>query len=668
MTTPQTTDLSSSLASLAMLSLRLKSGMDYLDYLRSFVLEVLRSRTDQFVDARVVQEAVQTDFGLKIPVATFAIYMKRLAREGILKSTSQGQMFQVISPPETSLIVDRTNALTRIAEVTAALAGFANKRYSLTWDERMASELLNDFVRRYSIDFLRFAESRSPLPESATSEKTGTYVVAAFIVGMANEQPHVFESITVLVQSHILANALMCPDLERAPRGFRGLHFLLDTRFAIKLLDLESKIDADSAQSLVGAIKKLRGSLCIFPETKAELRAVLQATIRGMQQSAGRGPVYRELMKRRRGVADVILIERELDERLASLSVSEFPSPAYSEDLYAFQIDERELQDEIENEIDYISQHAADHDIRVVRHIFALRAGNRATSIEEAGYVFLTTNSALSRAVFNFQRKNSDGWISSAVVTDYHLSHLAWLKSPMEVPDLPRAEILATCYAAMKPPESVWNRYIDEVERLRTENKMSERDHEVLRFSANAPDELMDVTRGDVQGINASNVHAILEKLEKKFAADKELLLAQVVQEHEATKKELENARSIAAKRTLALEKATERERALTHENAKRTAEVAELKLKEEEGREREQARKNRFSHIAQRIATYAYILAWIVFGIFGVLSFLTEWSLWSAVPGVIVGVLNIAAGFSGKTIRRFVHRVVANRLSRLVQ
>jgi len=249
---------------------------------------------------------------------------------------------------------------------------------------------------------------------------------------------------------------------------------------------------------------------------------VLKAIIRGMQHGAGRGPVYHELLKRGRGVADVIIAESNLDANLAALSISVFPSPGYGEDTHQFQIDENELRDEIDNEIEFISEGAVEHDIRVVRHIFALRQGKRVSTIEDARYVFLTTNSALSRAAFSYERKNSHGWIFSAVVTDFHLSHLAWLKSPMAASDLPRADILANCYAAMRPDASMWNRYIAELERLRAENKVSERDHEVLRYSLHSPDELMDVTSGDVEGINPANIHRILDRLEKTYAAEKE--------------------------------------------------------------------------------------------------------------------------------------------------
>ncbi len=60
-----------------------------------------------------------------------------------------------------------------------------------------------------------------------------------------------------------------------------------------------------------------------------------------------RGPVCRELLKRGRGVADVILAESNLDRDLAALFVSILPSPRYDESNYLFQIDEAALRPEM---------------------------------------------------------------------------------------------------------------------------------------------------------------------------------------------------------------------------------------------------------------------------------------------------------------------------------
>jgi hypothetical protein len=663
----QPRDLNASLSSLAMLSLRMQAGKDYLDYLRGFVIDALRQVNGEAIDAARVKELVQSEFGLNIPAATFSIYLKRLVKEGIIAATGDGVQYHVKLLPDTTVTADRKAASAQISEVTEELAAFAYQKYSLQWDDIISSGALADFVRQYSIDFLKFAELKSPLPGSASGQESTSYVVAAFITNTAREKPGLFQSIKVLVQSHILSNALMCPDLEKANRGFKGVHFLVDTRFMIKALDLESQYDTENARALLAAIRTLKGIICIFPDTKHELCTVLKAIIRGMQNSAGRGPVYRELLKRRRGVADVILAERNLDASLASLSISVLPNPSYGEHTYAFQIDEAELRDEIDTQIDYISDKAAEHDIHVVRHIFALRKGRSVSSIEDSGYVFLTTNSALSRAAFQYERKNSKGWIFSAVVTDYHLSHLAWLKSPMEVPDLPRVEILANCYAIMRPDESIWNRYLSEVARLKSENKVSEKDHEVLRFSLNAPDELMDVTRGEVEGITAANLHIILQKLERTYAVEKEQKLEQARLAHEETKKSLAELELTAQKIGREQDAALAREKNLEQEKASQEEELWRLKEIASQAKLGEEKRAGRISRIANAIAKAAFIVTGLVFAAIAILAVFSSINGWFGVPAAIVGFFNLWCGFSGNSVEQAVKRRVATWLARFM-
>ncbi len=667
MSEPIPKDLNASLSSLAMLSVQLSTGKDYLDYLHGFVIEALRSVEGDGFDASTVQKAVELQFGLKIPAATYAIFLKRLVKTGVILPTATGLQYRVAKLPTTTVSRDRQAARERIKEVTDELAGFAHSKYSLVWDDRISAQALAEFLRQYSIDFLRFAEAKSPLPEETTNTKTTDYVVASFITNCSKDHPGLFESIKVLVQSHILANALMCPDLEKTPKGFKGVHFLADTRFLLKALDLESRYDTDNARQLLAAIRTLKGVVCIFSETKDELRIVLKSIIKRMQQGAGRGPVCRELLKRGRGVADVILAESNLDRDLAALFVSILPSPRYDESNYLFQIDEAALREEIESEVDYITDRAADHDIRVVRHIFALRKGRKASNIEDSGYVLLTTNAALSRAAFFYEKHNSAGWFFSAVVTDYHLSHLAWLKSPMEVPDLPRAEILANCYATMRPHESFWNRYLVELDRLKNENKMSERDHEVLRFSIHAADELMDVTRGDVEGITDKNLHVVLKKLEKTFAAEKEQALESERSAHEKTKAALASSELTRQKGVQEKEAARLRQAELEKANADRAAEIEKLKKAESDAKAKEERTRSRIDLLANRIAKTAFYVVGFIFAVITVSALFGEISIWLAIPAAIAGFFNLWAGVSGNTVERAVKKWIARRLTQFM-
>jgi hypothetical protein len=55
------------------------------------------------------------------------------------------------------------------------------------------------------------------------------------------------------------------------------------------------------------------------------------------------------------------------------------------------------------------------------------------------------------RAARRFFAAGYDGFTWPLAVLDHDLATLAWLKRPLQAPDLPRKQIIADCYAALRP-------------------------------------------------------------------------------------------------------------------------------------------------------------------------------------------------------------------------
>jgi len=121
MSTNTTPDLNTSLSSLALLSLRLGEGKDYLDYLNGFVIEALHQITTPSFDSVRVQEFINSEFGLRIPAATIAIYLKRLQKAKIIEPTPDGHQFRPLNLPPSSIASDREATRGRINEVITQL-------------------------------------------------------------------------------------------------------------------------------------------------------------------------------------------------------------------------------------------------------------------------------------------------------------------------------------------------------------------------------------------------------------------------------------------------------------------------------------------------------------------------------------------------------------------
>jgi len=99
---------------------------------------------------------------------------------------------------------------------------------------------------------------------------------------------------------------------------------------------------------------------------------------------------------------------------------------------------------------------------------------------------------------------------------------LVWLKKPLKVPDLPRYMIVADCYATLNPPDELWERYLEEIDRLQHEKEISEDDYTVLRHSIEIKRLLMDVTRGDPDAFVVGTIDEVLKRYQAELRADLE--------------------------------------------------------------------------------------------------------------------------------------------------
>jgi hypothetical protein len=78
---------------------------------------------------------------------------------------------------------------------------------------------------------------------------------------------------------------------------------------------------------------------------------------------------------------------------------------------------------------------------------------------------------------------------------------------------------MAACYAALEPGPALWNRYIAEIDKLRSLGTMSADDHQLLRHSQPARSVLMNPTGGSVPAFSATTVDDILERMRADMRA-----------------------------------------------------------------------------------------------------------------------------------------------------
>jgi hypothetical protein len=171
-------------------------------------------------------------------------------------------------------------------------------------------------------------------------------------------------------------------------------------------------------------------------------------------------------------------------------------------------------------------------DINSVRSAYVLRAGSSPERVEDSVALVLTNNAALAKAAYAYGRKHREFRHVSPVVTDFSLANIVWIKSPLKHPNIPMRLLLTHCYSALKPSEDLWNRFVDELKKLREAGKITPAQHEYLRYELRVRDELMNLTLGDEEQVSEQVVVKILERHEEEITLPLKRQLEEIGTDH----------------------------------------------------------------------------------------------------------------------------------------
>lgn len=524
------------LSSLAMLKVNIDQGKDYLDYLRPFVLQVLVDNKPDLVTDQVVCDFLRTQFGLEIPPRVIQVVLKRLSRAHPLKL--ENGVYRVTGAlPDPGIAHEKTKANRHIQAVISGLLEYdKDGSHTLTGQDDAVSAMCG-FLSEFNIPCLRAYLRGTAIPTENGKQKSHIILVSDYVLHLQRTDPERFDSFMVLVQGHMLANALLCPDLQNAPKSYKGVTFYLDTPLLIQLLGLEGEPKERAARDLINLVKNLGGVIAAFSHSRDELVRVLKGAADHIDAHDGRSPIVTEARRKGTTRSDLILLSSKIDEALADSGVEVKTTPSYISD---YQIDEIAFGRALEDEVTYwFNPRAKEDDINSVRSIYVLRANTAPTSVEKCKAVLVSSNTGFARAAYEYGKQFEATREVSSVITDFSLANMAWLKAPMGAPSIPMTELLSYSYAALQPSKSLLDKYLFEIDKLQSQGKISERDHQILRSSTIAQEELMRLTLGNEAALTEETVSETLRRVTNELKKEEGVRVEQEMKSHANTQKTL---------------------------------------------------------------------------------------------------------------------------------
>lgn len=413
-------------------------------------------------------------------------------------------------------IVEQHEATTR------NLVEFCKAKYNIAWTQDEAEGALLTYLKAHDLDILLAATEGTPIPSIARAVPNAKFLVNAFARHVHENNAEVFAYLRTIVEGHLLANALVFPDVSAVTRKFRRTKVFLDTRVILNALGYNGAAYQAPAKDMLEILYEEGVQLWCFRHTFDEVCGILNALARSFHRKDAADAshtIARVFHARGHSESDVLLAIATLEKDLARLRIKVEERPPY---VAEYQIDESELDGLLQDTIHYVSDQARVRDVESLSAIYRLRKGGQYPIIEECHALFVTTNALVVRVSGKFFNSYQSADSAPVCISDHHLTTILWLKKPMAVPDLPFKQIIADSYAAVEPSEEMWRKFLVELAKLQERGDITAEEYFLFRSAIEARSLLMEATLGNPEVFVEGTVPEIVEKCRESIKAEAE--------------------------------------------------------------------------------------------------------------------------------------------------
>lgn len=524
----------------------LKVNLDHLqrDYLESFIpflATLMRKRGYRKIEPPRLCEDFRREFGFVIPYHPMIILLERARRRNLIRR-DHGNLIPVADKIIAYDFGNRLeDQLRRRKKALLEFIAFCQRRYAENLTEEETESALISFLRSHDLDILFASQGDSVLPE-VTPPRTHRYMFASFARHVRDSDPELFQFFVDSAMGHVVASLLLYgSELAQFQGRLRNLNLYLDTRLILRLHGVEGDVRKTVCADLLENLRGQGAELFLFRHTRDEIMEILNNChiwIQNPHYDPSRASLAcRHFMESGAKKSDVQRCIDSLDQLLTDYDINEIDPPTSVADV-RYQIDEEKLQKNINTTYarfdplfeELEKEETILRDIRSIAAIHRLRRGNRPASIRKAGHVFVTANSGLAWASRRFEMSEwGNQFFIPVCLTEVFVGTLVWLQAPVQVAAMDERKFIAQCYASLQPSRVLLKRFVDQVEKLRQEERIDEEACFLLRTSTVAREMLSEKTMGDPNRVTHKTPVEILEEMtdairrkeNEKYSAEK---------------------------------------------------------------------------------------------------------------------------------------------------
>lgn len=538
----------------------------FLDNFVPFAAECLKDFSDDVVSTQALQECILGKFGLRIPLQVTKALINRLRKKGMVTISNHVAYRNPAKLDDVSFITTQQKVLRFYSALINDTIRFASEKYHVVISEHDAEDILLAFIGFNQVTIFQTDPAATIIPNVPGLNKRDKLLISDYINHIHKTDPQMLSYLETLFVGYMIVNALYLPDPQNINRKFQKTKFFFDTSFIIYALGYSGDEMCAPSLELLDLLYINGAQLYCFRHTLEEIERILFACSSklGMCDESPFGRSVQYFTSRGYSQSDVQLLISKLERNLEYLRIKVLDKPDYSD--HKFVIDEKGFSESLKAGMISPKDDAIARDVDSIAAIFRLRKGRMHFNIEDSEAIFVTTSSTLASTSQAYYYKENDPNTLPPCLTDYTLTNLVWLKTPMQAPALPTQRVIADCYAAVQPNDALMAKWVNEIEKLERQSPLSQEDYFFMRYSSEVRTALMEVSLGNPDAITDGTVPQILERARHKITEEADKLL----EDEKGKRIEAENEKyHLVRNHQLQEDKRLEKRRNITHRVAK---------------------------------------------------------------------------------------------------
>lgn len=460
----QSTDSNSlvrGLVTVAMLKAYYDDSKDYFEMFMPFVEGAISSLKSKRFTRDQVRSKLIEEYGLQVPNIALSQMVNRFKRRNDV--VKEGGCYIIKSEINyVDLKPVRESASVKLRTLSKALKEFAAKKEINYKDSEDAASALFGFFEQYHSDVLL----RNGSSQTQGNVNRETKVLSRFIYDECQTNRDLYDCLNTVVIGYTLQDALTLRNIATPPKEFEGLQVFFDSGFLFGLLGYEGEAHERAFTETTQLLERTGARLRCFETTVDEMKRILDVYRRKLRTPKGRSELYqtpltRYFLSSNSTSSDVEQIMALLETSLNDKGIRIQQRPERNE---RHTLDEDSLyeslssEDSGENDDRKQISHRVDHDVDCTAAILTLRRGERPPNLDSATAVFASTSKHTVATIGDWYEKQNAGSLPPAL-TVTEVSNQAWLKRPYAATDLKMNELVALCYAALRPSDEAWSKF-----------------------------------------------------------------------------------------------------------------------------------------------------------------------------------------------------------------